>query len=115
MDYSFLIVPINPIFTLLTPVQLISMVGLILSLVYAHLCMRAYPNIKWLIVSPLTYIVNAIAFYIFLIYANLSNTVNNYILILNGWSSGLRLHLIVLMMAGFIFLYYRGKKWMSRH
>lgn len=94
-----------------TPIQVFSFTLSVLTLIVGILCAKRFPKIAILIYPFLTYVIHTIIFYSFLTYTTLAKTMYEYAALINGWSSGIRLHLLLLMLAASLYLYFGGKKW----
>jgi hypothetical protein len=96
----------------LPSVQTVSLILLIGSLVLGIINARKYPKISLFIYPLLTWVFHAVVFYCFVLYNTFVETALDDIII-NGWSSGLRFHLVLLIFAYFIIMLKWGKKWIQ--
>ena len=99
----------TPIFLLQSTTFILSIVALI----FGILSLKKVPKMRVYVGPILTYIVHLIIFYVFILYTDVIGIKPVYAQIINGWSSGIRLHLVLLLLTEFIFTYFWGKKWMD--
>jgi hypothetical protein len=102
-------------FDIVTPLQLIVTLICIIALVFGVLCMIKYPKYKLLIFVPLTYLIHLIIFYIFILYMDIINEETGLAIIINGWSTGTKLHMVFLILSGLVLVYFKGNKlWLQK-
>jgi hypothetical protein len=97
-----------------TPFQFINIALCFLIFIIAGLCIKKYPKYWLLVLTPVTYIMHLLTFYSFFLYVDYMNLEARYAQDLNGWSTGIRLHLLLLVLGIFIFEYLGGDKWIQR-
>lgn len=95
----------------LPTIQITSLILLTLSFVFGILCIRKFKKLTLFIIPMLTYVAHAIVFYIFVLYSTYFAETPLDDMIINGWSSGIRLHQALLLLSYFIVIFFWGKKW----
>lgn len=95
-------------------IQVISFILLISSLVCGILSIKKFPKLTLVIAPALTYIVHAIIFYSFVLYSSFFAETPLDDMIINGWSSGVRLHQAILVLGYFVAILIWGKGWSKK-
>jgi hypothetical protein len=96
----------EPLFVL----QLITLLLFVASLITGILLIVRHKDLRLFIIPLLTYIIHVIIFYSVLVFTDyITKTANAAIL--NGWSSGIRLHLVLILLSEFIMILKGDIKW----
>jgi hypothetical protein len=105
MDFSNLLTP-------LAILQVITAILFLISLIFGIKIASQYTEARPFITILTTYILHVIVFYSFVLTTTFLGTRAMYSDIINGWSSGIRLHLALITSVTFtVLLFGRGKKW----
>lgn len=102
----------NETVSFISLLQSTSLILLITSLILGILCVRKFSKISLFVLPILTWIGHGIIFYSFVLYdIFIKNILEN--IVINGWSAGLRFHLVLILLVEFIIILLWGKKWIQ--